>query len=236
MSYGHAETPLWYTRPDAHKALAVRDIGAVYRLLNQDGVSQREIARRTGQVQSEVSEILKGRRVLAYDLLVRIAEGLGVPRELLGLSHGAYGGEVTVAEPPKVSAEMLRRHLIALGGVAMVGAPVTKLGELFELPAPSPVPLPSQLSYVHVAKVRDLTRRLDEVAIMSGSEPEVSTAAAGWAMRLLDVSGASPVKRALMVAVAQLQIQAGWAGFDAGLYDRAVFHYARGLELATKTG
>ena len=35
-----------------------------------------------------------------------------------------------------------------------------------------------------------------------------------------------------MVAVAQLHIWAGWAGFDAGLYGRAMAHYARGLQLA----
>src|SRR5262245_49458633 len=41
----------------------------------------------TGQSQSEISEILNGRRVNAYDVLVRIADGLGVPRGHLGLAH-----------------------------------------------------------------------------------------------------------------------------------------------------
>lgn len=46
---------------------------------------------------------------------------------------------------------MLRRHLLALGGVAITGATVTKLGELLaELPGPSPAQLPAQLSSVHV--------------------------------------------------------------------------------------
>jgi hypothetical protein len=65
MGYGHADDiarqlqnadngPVspWYTRPEARKALAERDIGAVYRLLYRDGVGQREIARRAGQSQS----------------------------------------------------------------------------------------------------------------------------------------------------------------------------------------
>jgi hypothetical protein len=38
--------PQWYERPEARGALVARDIGAVYRLLQQDGVTQREIARR----------------------------------------------------------------------------------------------------------------------------------------------------------------------------------------------
>jgi len=53
---------------------------------------------------------------------------------------------------------------------------------------------------------------------------------------LLDVPGAEAVKRALMSAVAELHIHAGWAGFDGCLYGRAMHHYARALELATEAG
>jgi hypothetical protein len=66
--------------PEMRTALAERDISAVYRLLRRQGVSQRQIAAKTGQSQSEVSEILKGRQVMAYDVLARIADGLCVPR------------------------------------------------------------------------------------------------------------------------------------------------------------
>jgi transcriptional regulator with XRE-family HTH domain len=66
-------------------ALATHDIAAVYRLLQRFGVSQRVMAARTLQSQSEISEILAGRRVVAYELLVRIADGLGVPRGWMGL-------------------------------------------------------------------------------------------------------------------------------------------------------
>ena len=260
MGYGHADklaavaqapatrdrAPVdqrFYQREDVRRVLAARDIAALYRLLRDDaGLTQRTIAALTGQSQSEVSEILGGRRVLSYDVLVRIAQGLRIPRELMGLSYGelsAYGGQGTVVSPEGV-AEMLRRHLISLGPIAAVAYnPVAKLAELLEhieLPSPSPAPLPSRLSRVHVVSVRDLARRLHEAAFISGSDPEVSTAAAAWASRLLDVPGAEALKRALLVAVAQLHIEAGWAGFDAGLYDRAMFHYAHGLELAIEAG
>jgi transcriptional regulator with XRE-family HTH domain len=68
------------------RALAMRDIGMVYRLLNQAGVSQRRIAVCTDQSQSEISEILNGRRVTAYDVLVRICDGLGARRSWMGLA------------------------------------------------------------------------------------------------------------------------------------------------------
>ncbi|HEX2299412.1 MAG TPA: hypothetical protein VHH34_13025, partial [Pseudonocardiaceae bacterium] len=37
----------------------------------------------------------------------------------------------------------------------------------------------------------------------------------------------------LRTAVAELQIHAGWAGFEAGDYGRVMYHYSRGLDLAT---
>jgi transcriptional regulator with XRE-family HTH domain len=67
------------------RLLAEHDIGGVYRLLHRHGVSQRAIAARTGQSQSEISEILAGRRVHSYEVLLRIAEGLEIPRGWMGL-------------------------------------------------------------------------------------------------------------------------------------------------------
>jgi len=260
MSYGHADRiaailagtpaaggekptppidPRLYDRPEVRRILAERDIAGLYRALNDAGVPQRRIAELSGQSPSEVSEILKGRRVLSYDLLVRIADRLGIPRVRMGLSYGesdAYGGDVTATNPLEgVSAKVLRRHLIALGAIAAVGAPTA--GELLaELGNPSPVPLPSRISGVHVAQVRDLTRRLGDAGRAYGSDPEVSSAAAAWATRLLDVPGTESAKRALKTAVSELHIHAGWAAFDSGLYDRTMFHYARGLEIATEAG
>jgi transcriptional regulator with XRE-family HTH domain len=271
MSYGHAEKiaaiaagmatagsekptaaidPTLYRRDDVRAVLAAHDIAGLYQLLKDAGLTQRDIAALTGQSQSEVSEILTGRRVLSYDLLVRITEGLAIPRELMGLSwwgpeashpgpDGAYRGEVTVTDPERV-AEMLRRHVIALGPIAAIASnPLAKLAELLEhleLPGPSPVPLPSRLSAAHVVKVRDLTRRLGEAGNTCVSAPEVLSVAAAEASRLLEVPGSEPIKRALRVAVAELHVEAGWSGFDGGLHDRAIFHYARSLELATEAG
>ena len=48
--------------------------------------------------------------------------------------------------------------------------------------------------------------------------------------------GPESVNRALMVAVAELHVEAGWSGFDAGLDDRAMHHYGHALKLATEAG
>ena len=244
--------PDWYAAPELAPVLAGRHIGALYRWLNNAGVPQRRIAALTGTSQPQVADIITGRRarVMVYDVLVRTAEGLSIPRERMGLSFwgpdgkwygppGTYPGRViTSANTPKVvTAAMLRRHLIAWGGIIMAGVPVAKVGErlddLGELP---PVSQPSRLSPAHVAQVANTTRSLRDLSRAHGSNPELSSAAANQATRLLDLPGTEPVKRALMVAAAQQRLQAGWAAFDAGLYHHALHHYALALELATKAG
>jgi len=87
----HAVPADAWEQPEMRAALASREISAVYRLLRKHGVSQRQIAAMTGQSQSEVSEILKGRQVMAYKVLKRIADGLGIPRPYLGLASA--GGQ-----------------------------------------------------------------------------------------------------------------------------------------------
>jgi hypothetical protein len=181
-------------------------------------------------------------------VLVRIADGLGIPRELmnLGFADGsvsayadgasAYPGGGTVADPAEeVDAEMRRRALLAAAGVAFAGQPVAGDRGLVELPGPSPVPAPSRILGAHVVTVRDLTQKLRETGRAYGSDPEVSSAAAVRATRLLKSPGAEQVKQALMTAVAELHLHAGWAAFDAVLHDRTMHHYTRALELANET-
>jgi hypothetical protein len=76
---------LW-RQPDARRALAERDVAAMFQCLQQFGLSQPRIAQLTGQSQSEV-EILGGRTVTSYPVLVRIAAGLGILRGHIGLAY-----------------------------------------------------------------------------------------------------------------------------------------------------
>ncbi|MCA1604227.1 MAG: helix-turn-helix domain-containing protein, partial [Acidobacteria bacterium] len=243
--------PGWYARPELAPVLIGHDVGALFRALNDVGVSQRRIAALTGTTQPQVTDIVTGRRarVQAYQVLVRIAEGLGIPRERMGLSFwgtdgqwygpaGAYAGRAWSPNTPKeVSPAMLRRHLIALGGIVMAGAPVAKLGQLLDdLGSVSPVPLPSQLSHVDVVRVRDVTGRLAEAGNRCLCDPQTLSDAAARVSRLLDVPGTDEVLRSLQVAIAELRIEAGWAALDAGLYRHALYHFAQALELATEAG
>ncbi len=117
---------------------------------------------------------------------------------------------------------MLRRHVLALGGIAAVGAPIIgellNIGELLDLSGPAPAQRlaqrPSRLFGVHVAQVRDLTGSLRGAIHTHGANPQVSSAATAWADQLLGVPGPELVKRALMAAVAELHTVAGWAGSE----------------------
>jgi transcriptional regulator with XRE-family HTH domain len=60
--------------------------------LDDAGLAQRQIAALTGQTRSEVSEVLRRRQVIAYEVLERIATGLGIFRERMGLSWWGPGG------------------------------------------------------------------------------------------------------------------------------------------------
>src|SRR5206468_7225616 len=117
-----------WNEPEMKRALADRDISSVYRLLRRTGVSQRQIAAMTGQSQSEVSEILKGRQVMAYDVLARIADGLGVPRGYMGLAYDEVTA-VRVAGTREASGmeedeSVKRRKFLAHAAAVAVGAHV----------------------------------------------------------------------------------------------------------------
>src|SRR6478735_12267987 len=100
-------------------ALAARDIAGVFRLLQRVGVSQRRIAALTGQSQSEISEILAGRHVVSYEVLARIADGLGVPRGQLGLAYDQFTAQLVGEAPPEPDEEDSRRLMARLTELAV---------------------------------------------------------------------------------------------------------------------
>jgi transcriptional regulator with XRE-family HTH domain len=210
-------------------ALARRDIGAVYRMLTGAGVSQRQIAHLTGQSSSEVSAILQGRQVVGYEVLARIAEGLGIARGLMGLACAGYSSPQP--SPIREADESAKRHaLLAVASDALFGHPA--LGAVLELPnQETPMPLPSRLAMVDVIALREMTRRLEIVAKAYGGSADMLTPVASHAERLLPVPGSEAIKKDLVLAIAELHTVAGWAAFDARQDKTASYHFARAMEL-----
>ncbi len=217
---------------DARAALAARDVGTVYRLLWRGGMSQRRIAELTGQSQSEVCEILKGRQVRDVWVLERIADGLTVPRAWMGLSYGEHRPDPSsLAE---VDEAVKRRALLAATSAAALGQVVAGLGEPIELALPTSTPLPTRLSMSHVHIVRAVTDRLRGVARYYGGQADLLSAAAQLYARWMRVPAPGTVTAQLGAALATLHTEAGWYCYDTGIDPTG--HFTRALRLAGEAG
>ncbi|HET9256423.1 MAG TPA: helix-turn-helix transcriptional regulator, partial [Pseudonocardiaceae bacterium] len=226
--------PALWEQPAMRAALARRDIGAVYRRLTDAGFSQRQIAALTGQSQSEISEILRGRQVLTYPVLMRIADGLGIARGRMGLAAAPERPQLVPAEP--MDEDTKRRALLAAATGALFGDP--ELGappELPEHPEP-PTPLPSRLAARDVGALRALTRQLETLAKAYGGSAETLSQVALSAERLMSVPGPEKITSDLTVAIGELHTVAGWAAFDAHQDAASSYHLARAMELGTSDG
>jgi transcriptional regulator with XRE-family HTH domain len=157
------------------------------RLLWRAGVSQRRIGQLTGQSQSEVCEILKGRQVRDVWVLERIADGLGAPRAWMGLGYGEEGSDARSADED-LDEEMKRRALIAAATAVALGqlAPGV-VGEPIEVALPTARELPSRLGICHVHAVRAVTDRLTGVSRYYGGQADVFGAAATLYTRWMQV-------------------------------------------------
>ncbi len=235
--------PAVFTAPAMRAALAARDISQVYRLLNEAGVAQRTIAALVGQSQSEVSEIIKGRQVQAYDVLERICTGLGASRAAMGLSFGAYPGDSPVAElSEEDEAEVLRRqfdHLLAMAGVAVLGTAVPGLGKVLSpaaLPSGRPLAVPARIGHTDVEAIRDLTTTVAKAARTVGGQAGPACSLADWADRCLTAKASDEARKALLSALADLHVIAAWCCHDSYAPVAAHQHFARAVELATQAG
>lgn len=227
-----------WDKHEMRTALAARDISAVYRNLRKEGISQRQIAALTGQSQSEVSEILKGRQVMAYDVLARIADGLGVPRGYMGLAYDEATEIQVVGAADEQQAEedesVKRRNFLAHAAQVTMGAAVFGSSPQAWAASPARTPAPGHIGITDVRQVEAATRALRALDYQYGGGfcRDAVVAQLSWGQQMLDSSATSPVKSRLFVALADLHSLAGWTSFDTGLMDSARGHFANALELA----
>lgn len=239
-SHVHPIDPATWGTPGMREALAQRQIAKVYQLLTGAGISQRQIAGLTGQSQSEVSEILKGRQVRAYDVLVRIADGLGIPKGFMGLAYDE-ATEVAVAdgEPAEEDEAVKRRKFLAHAAQVTMGAAVfTGASALPASAVPAKTPAPGRIGMADVKQLEAATQsaRALDAQYGGGFCRDAVIGQLQWGQQLLHASASDQVKSRLYVALADLHNVAGWTSFDTGLVDSARTHYARALELAKEGG
>lgn len=223
------------------RALRSHDLAFVFSRLKNRGFSQRRIGALTGQSQSEISEIMGGRDVLAYAVLLRIADGLRIPRGYMGL--GSYDeGERTAIEDALTVGAIARDEAEEIRGALKHAAEVimgTSLPEAARWwqPLPDPrTPVPSRIGSGDVANLEHLTRVLRAVDYQSGGGAcrEAVIAQTVHARAMMHASCTDEVRQRLRLAIADLHNLAGWTSFDVGLHSNARLHFSLALEEAKR--
>jgi hypothetical protein len=230
-----------WDEPGMAAALKRRDIGAVYYRLTAVGYQQWQIAELTGQTQTDVSEIIHGREVISYDLLARIADGLGIARGRLGLAYDVttreiIRGSAATTSDREVDEDMKRRAAIAAATKVVFGYAL--LGEAVALDhVPEVTALPSVIGRSDVTRLRALTERFRALGRAGHGVPEVLSRVTAGAQRWLEVRPATElVSRQLHSTVADLHTLAGWWCTDGLQVDQARWHYSRALTVAGDGG
>ncbi len=240
--------PQVWTGRHIRLAWAQRDLKTVFTHLQRRGLSQRTIASLTGMAQSEVYEILRGRRVQAYDVLLRVCQGLGVPRGWAGLAHDPATSALTTdhahhdaATTPQAAADALLALASTLTtAVAPAISTVTNSnGYEWQLPQAGPAPLPAVVTDSDVAQIEAVTATFRSLDYRHGGgaiRPAL-TAHATWVLSLAEhTTCREPARVRLHTAVADLVNLAGWACLDTGLYSDARGYFAHALRHARAAG
>ncbi|MCP2097427.1 MULTISPECIES: tol-pal system YbgF family protein [Actinosynnema] len=214
-------SPHWEI-PEVRRRLATRDIGFVYRHLGRHGVTQRVIAELTQQNQSEVCGISTGKHpVRSYEVLERIAEGLGIPRGLMGLAYSDTDHQPAVRRAPETQDEetMRRRAMLGIAGKMMLGAPLLGSEKALFDQASRAVPAPNLVGGTDVAQLRAVTASLRAHDLVHGGVAirSVILAHAEWATSLLSARCSEETRPELLSAIAEIKTLAGWTAHDHGL-------------------
>ncbi|MFJ6199628.1 helix-turn-helix domain-containing protein [Micromonospora sp. NPDC092111] len=223
------------------KALATRDLTAVYRRLQSVGVSQRRIAGAAGQAPSEVYEILNGRQVMSYDVLARIADGLGIPRGYMGLAYSESEvssiDNATAFCSPDVTEREETRRLLSHAAEVTLGVSTEDLARWWQ-PGQTPTPVPERIGEAdvnHLLGVTQIMRAMD-YRHGGGACRDAVLAQVTWAEQLMQASCPTSLVQRLRAALADLYNLAGWTSFDVGLYSAARKQFARAISNAKEAG
>ncbi len=230
--------PEWLEDPRLRASLAVQDVQALFRWLQARGWSQVQIGAATGQSQPEVSAILKGRRVTAHALLLRIAQGLGIPAGYLRLGSciacDGDGGSHASSYHLEGDDPVFRRQFLAAAGAIAAGGAMDGVSRLFPSPVPPVQAVPERVGAAEVAQVRVTTAQLRALDYRFGFGASLDAARgfAGWAHGMLSSRQSQVVARDLRIALADLHVMIAWSYNEGGRPTGARRHHVQALALA----
>ncbi len=206
--------PTWWERPELQTALATRDVGKIYRWLQRNGWSQTLIGSKTLQSQGEISEILSGRQVKAYEVLERISDAFDIPRGLMGL---AYSSTVETDKPQDLTFEDRQSFAGSVASVAFGSATpdARKWLPKFSIGSTS---VPDMITLADIEQVRSMTRefrKLDQ-RFGGGAAVDASRGFYGYARHMLNSKAEDSVSRDLKVSLADFSSMVAWSFHDIG--------------------
>jgi len=225
-----------------HEILAARDIGAVFRFLGARGWSRAALAAATGLAETRIRQIRAGtQHVESYEVLQRIADGLGVPRGLMGL---AYANTPDPDPDPRKAPPQSPNNInddpaayddfVGVLAALAVGTVPPNLPRL--LPhTPIAVGTPPVVTLQHVEVLREISARHRhfDADHGGGSCRDSAVAYLNWAAGMLTGHFANDtVERALKAGLSDLYQVVGWACHDLGDHGAARRYLACGLALA----
>ncbi|GAB2937169.1 helix-turn-helix transcriptional regulator [Micromonospora polyrhachis] len=233
-----AVAPTVWEHREMRQALASRDLKTVYERLQRVGVSQRRIARLTGQTASEVYEVLKGRRIMAHEVLVRIADGFGIPRGYMGVAYDESTeialdlASATCSTHANEREEV--RSLLSHAANVTMGTATDEVTRWWQPIDRQVAPAPTRVGTWDVAQIEALTAamRVLDYRHGGGACRDAVAAQVRWAQQLLNAACDDQTRSRLHLALADLHNLAGWTSFDVGMYSVARKHFARAHEQA----
>jgi tetratricopeptide (TPR) repeat protein len=229
------DTGQWHGRPLKYY-LARHDLAAIFGYLHSRGMSYSAIAQATNLGAGRVSEIAGGRRVVSdYNVLVRIADGLRIPRPYMGLGFdpAVESYRDSPANEENLTSRAARRDLV--GAVASIAVGSIPNDVHRWLPRPAAVEVPAVVTADDVSTLRRIAqvhRQLD-AANGGGACLKSARGYAQWAMSLLSSHCASAsIAAELRLALADLHNLVGWVAHDLDQHSVARRHLTQSLVLA----
>ena len=230
-----------FARQDLYEACSRRDAGAMITILNAGGVTQGQIAARTGIAQSTLSNYKRGVNTAQFAATFeKLADGLDMPprlRQALGLSGdapagsrlggGAVAGVVTDTFDLQLLAEAIgrngtavkRRDLLALAAQLSAGAIVghsevwERLSDALTRPGTLNETLVRELEARSAGfyLLEEIIPAQDVLKVLTAHLREVSTLLSGRAS-----DPADELRRRLIVAAGESSLLAGWSASALG--------------------
>ncbi|MGV9360635.1 helix-turn-helix domain-containing protein [Amycolatopsis sp. NPDC003731] len=214
------ELPDWSKRAYAD-VLATRDIAGVFKVLKAHGWTQRAIGNELGWGNSQVSEIMHGRKVIMIDVFERIAKTFSIPPGKMGL---AFTDDSPVAQPPAKSPDLVDYAL-----KSMLGQDVEQAEYLTR-----PTQIYSKIGKSDAEVFNQYFLALQRIETEHSGQLVPAQALIQQLRRMLQADMPAAVRARLAPMEGWVNSFAGWCAIDRGLYNIGMTHFSRALEVAAK--